>query len=99
MTYNEFKMCCVIFCKHFDGQKYGCVVKDCYNGDVDISINGCIRYEIINSGELVRFYIDESYMARFDGKYFTVIGAVANLNFHNTIDFLEYFKIPSEDIV
>lgn len=99
MTYNDFKMCCTLFCKHFNGQKYGCVVKDCYNSDVDISINDCIRYEITNSGKLVRFYIDESYMARFDGKCFTVIGAVANLIFHNTIDFLEYFKIPSEDVV
>ena len=99
MTYNDFKMCCTLFCKHFDGQKYGCIIKDCYSNDVDILINDRVRYENIYYDELVRLYFNDNYMARFEDDSFTIITKRQNLNFHNTIDFLEYFKIPSEDIV
>ena len=99
MTYNDFKMCCTLFCKHFNGQKYGCIIKDCYSNDADILINGRVRYENIYDDELVRLYFKDHYMARFKDGSFTIITKRQNLNFHNTIDFLEYFKIPSEDIV
>lgn len=33
MTYNEFKMCCILFCKTFEGKEYGEVVKNCYTRD------------------------------------------------------------------
>ena len=99
MTYNEFKMCCTLFCKHFNGQKYGSIIKDCYSSDVDILINDRVRYENIDYGELVRLYFNDKYMARFNDDSFMIITKRQNLNFYNTIDFLKYFKIPSEDIV
>ena len=39
MTYNEFKMCCILFCKTFEGKKYGEVVKECYSMDKDCIIS------------------------------------------------------------
>lgn len=34
MTYNEFKFCCIIFRKHFEGKKYGEVIENGFLTDI-----------------------------------------------------------------
>lgn len=98
MTYNEFKMCCILFCKTFNGTKYGEIVKDCYLGDADciISINGIVfnekwfgcfenRYlfSYIHSKHIIIIQLEEKQNIRFE--YFE--------------DFLNHFNIPLKDII
>ena len=39
MTIKEFKMCCVVFCKFFEGRKYGEIVQKCHKNDKELIID------------------------------------------------------------
>ena len=88
MTYNEFLMCCTLFCKTFEGKKYEDLVKECYDTD---------RLYIIRN--IVDEYF-KSYLFEFvDKKLMIYIKGDGNIYFKSTKDFLNHFKIPLEDIV
>ena len=96
MTYNEFKFCCLMFTKAFEGKKYGEVVKECYSMDKDCIIsfekqayfNNCFGYS--SRDYLFEFSI-ERLMVHNDN--------TPNNLFNSMKDFLVHFKISSEDIV
>ena len=87
MTYKEFLMCCVLFCRTFEGKKYGDIVKDCYDTDRQYIIRN-------NVDKYLKCYVFEF----VDGKLMIFVKG-SNVYFKSTKDFLNYFKIPLEDIV
>ena len=80
-------MCCVLFCKTFEGKKYGDIVKDCYDTDRQYIIRN-------NVDEYLKRYVFEF----VDGKLIIFVKG-SNVYFKSTKDFLNYFKIPLEDVV
>ena len=95
MTYNEFKLCCILFCKTFEGKKYGEIVKGCHEEDFDIVISMDftidIGGDIIFNNSLVMYYNNK--------RYGVCMHDVENYETKSVQDFLNYFKIPLEDIV
>lgn len=87
MTFNEFLMCCALFCKTFEGKKVGDIVKDCYDTD---------RQYIIRN--IVDKYL-KCYIFEFVDKKLMIYVKGSNVYFKSTKDFLNHFKIPLEDIV
>ena len=87
MTYKEFLMCCVLFCRTFEGKKYGDIVKDCYDTDRQYIIRN-------NVDKYLKCYVFEF----VDGKLMIFVKG-SNVYFKSTEDFLNYYKIPFEDIV
>ena len=96
MTYNEFKFCCIIFRKHFEGKKYGEVIENGYQMlkhsviNKSLKINGC-RFCFHNEDTILYFANNLIYINRpydFEDPFFITVK-----------DFLNYFKIPFEDIV
>ena len=95
MTYNEFKMCCILFCKTFEGKEYGEVVKNCYTRDKYIVVTKFpLFYGIGFELEVgcVMWWDDEEEL-----KIPTIFGP--KITFKTVKDFLNQFKIPLEDIV
>ena len=96
MTYNEFKFCCLMFTKAFEGKKYEEVVKECYSMDKDC---------IISFGKLVYFNNCFGYNSRkYLFEFIIEILIVHNYNtssyiFNSMKDFLDHFKISLKDIV
>ena len=102
MTIKEFKMCCVVFCKFFEGRKYGDIVKQCYKNDNELIIdvvnltfdNFTKNNEVLLENELIMWYsfrtkeIKICLDSNIDGRKFKLVK-----------DFQEYFKIPLEDII
>ena len=94
MTYNEFKMCCVLFCKTFEGKKYGEVVKECYRVD---SYSVVTKFPLFDN---VYFVLeDKCVMWWIDNEGLKIPLLTTSLYFEKPKDFLNYFKIPLEDIV
>ena len=95
MTYNEFKMCCILFCKAFEGKKYGEVVKDCYDIDenIIISLNACCidDYSFFVDGHRIFDYIITKILNIY------IVADYISLKTYE--DFLNHFKITFEDIV
>lgn len=88
MTYNEFKMCLILFCKTFKGKKYGEIIESCYDMDVNYIIPITVNYYLKN---YLFEFVDETLMIYEKDEI--------NQYFKTTNDFLNYFKIPLEDIV
>ena len=97
MTYNEFKMCCILFTKNFEGKRYGDIVKDCYADDVDciISFNSIV-FTVNHFGYFENYYL----FSYTDMKYISVqLEEYTDESFTNVEDFLNHFNIHSKDIV
>ena len=98
MTFNEFKFCCIMFTKAYEGRKYGEVVDGCYSYDKGllISLNEtcfssstkCFGY---NSQPIVFAYMGRALMIYKEN--------VQDVYFYNMQDFLNHFEISYEDIV
>lgn len=95
MTFNEFKMCSVLFCKTFEGKKYGDVVKTCHVVDRRLIIpkhpkfNQC---DFLLCGSFVWHFFDLGlHIITDDWKIIIRLLTVE--------DFLNHFKIHLEDIV
>ena len=96
MTFNEFKMCCILFCKAFEGKKYGEIIEGCYYEYSNL---------IIPKTPIVikrNFVLDGAYIWIFNTNdvslYILITGSNIS-NFKTLEDFLNYFKIHLEDIV
>ena len=99
MTKNEFILCCELLYKHHRGKKLKEILKS--SGKfVDIKIENIV-YDILEdkikfrnneSSESIMYFMREQ--LRLNGK----IG-VNEFNYDKVEDFLNYFKIPMEDIV
>ena len=102
MTTKEFKMCCVIFCKFFEGRKYGEIVQDCYKNDKELIIdvvnltfdNITKNIDVLLENELIMWY-------KFRTKEIKIFSDSNNdiVEFKLVKDFLNHFKIPLEDII
>ena len=88
MTTKEFKMCCVVFCKFFEGRKYGEIVQECYKNGKELII------DVLLENELIMWY-------RFRTKEIKICldSNIDGWKFKLVKDFLEYFKIPLEDYI
>ena len=96
MTFNEFKFCCLMFTKAFEGKKYGEVVKGCYSMDKDCII--AFEKQVYFNN---RFgYSSRDYLFEFSiGRLIVNNYNTPNNLFNSMKDFLDHFKIPFEDIV
>ena len=97
MTFNEFKMCSSLFCKSFEGKKYGEIVKDCYAVDYNIIIS----HNFIFYGRTIKLSNNTIWVFNFN-RNLTILSEnnVRGSNTFETIkEFLEYFKINMCDIV
>ena len=95
MTYNEFKMCCVLFCKTFEGKKYGEVVKNCYTRDKYIVVT---KFPLFDG---ILFELEDScvmWLTDIDNLKIP-LSSSSCLLFEKPKDFLNHFKIPFKDIV
>ena len=97
MTYNEFKMCCILFCKTFEGKKYGEVVDGCYSDDVDCIIS---TNNIVFLGSRFGCFENDYLFSYTNTKYIYIqLENEPNIWFINVEDFLNHFNIHSKDIV
>lgn len=100
MTFKECKLCFYLFCKAFEGKRYGEVIKNCYDVDAEIVLslnNSHINIDTYNlyiSGKFVMYYIKLEEILCV-----CLSGAFSDHEFKSTEDFLNYFKISLEDIV
>ena len=97
-------MCCVVFCKFFEGRKYGEIVRECYKNDNELIIDvvnltfdnmdNNKNIDVLLENELIMWYsfrtkeIKICLDSNIDGRKFKLVK-----------DFLEYFKIPLEDYI
>lgn len=98
MTYNEYKFCCIIFTKTFEGLKYGDVVKNCYREDCTIIIS--IKDVIFTS--INRFgYTGANMLFGLSNRLGLIIyiDDIRNAKLYTIKEFLEYFNITLEDTV
>ena len=98
MTENEFVFCCTIFCKHFEGRKFGDVVKKCYECDSKLLINVINNIYIVEKFNS-RMRIGNNMVFWFENGILEVVIGSHDITFETVNNFLEYFKIPFEDIV
>ena len=95
MTYNEYKMCCILFCKTFEGKKYGEVVVDCYQGDFPCNVTQFPKFK----GRFFVLGIKCVMWWTYNEELKMPLQFKSSLMFKSIIDFLNHFKIPLEDIV
>ena len=99
MTKNEFILCCELLYKHHRGKKLKEILKSSRKF-VDIKIENIvydfwedkIKFRNNESSESIMYFMHKQ--LRLNGK----IG-VNEFNYDKVEDFLNYFKIPMEDIV
>ena len=98
MTFNEFKFCCIMFTKAFEGRKYGEVVDGCYPYDKDciISLN---KICFTSSSKRFRYYSQPAVFVYHGRAVMIYKENVSDVYFYNVQDFLNHFKISYEDIV
>ena len=98
MTYNEFKFCCIIFTKTFEGLKYGDVVKNCFieDGTIIISIKDVVFTSINRFG-----YTGANMLFVLSNRLGLIIhiDGEQSVNLNTIKEFLEYFNITLEDTV
>ena len=104
MTTKEFKMCCVVFCKFFEGRKYGEIVQDCYKNDNELIIDVVnLTFDTIgiNENNDVRLENKLIMWYKFRTKEIEIFSDSDNdiVKFKLVKEFLEYFKIPLEDYI
>ena len=87
-----------MFCKHFEGRKYGDIVKQCYKCDEDLTINVINNIYIVEKFNS-RMRIGDNMVFWFENGILEVVISAPDILFETIDDFLGYFKIPSEDIV
>ena len=98
MTFNQFKFCCIMFTKTFEGKKYGEIIDSCYIYDSDCLIS---LKEIKFTFSSKRFgYNIKPALFVYNRHAITIYkDSVADVNFYNIEYFLNHFKIPLDDIV
>ena len=102
MTTKEFIMCCVVFCKFFEGRKYGEIFPECNKNDNELIIdvvnltfdNITKNIDVLLENELIMWY-------KFRTKEIKIFSDSNNdiVKFKLVKDFLEFFNIPLEDII
>ena len=96
MTYNEFKFCCIIFRKYFEGKKYGEVIENCYYKMKNFTVNKSLKIDKCR----FRFITEDTILYFFNNKIcINMPSSFENPSFKTSVDFLNYFKIPFKDIV
>ena len=102
MTTKEFKMCCVVFCKFFEGRKYGKIVQECYKNDKELIIDVVnLTFENFTKNNDVRLENELIMWYKFRTKEIKIFSDSNNdiVKFKLVKDFLEHFKIPLEDYI
>ena len=100
MTFNEFKLCCSVFCEYFKGMEYGNIVEDCYIQDYTSIVNNDLYFDY-NSSYIVKVRLrhNDAYIMRYDSEELIVLKRSRNTTLKTVKDFLNYFNITLEDIV
>ena len=101
MTYEQFKYCCLVFCKYFEGNTFDKIVEPngvWNNGKNIIDVtNTCFLYgycfSTINPEENVLFYFGENCFK------LNINNGVEYPLFKTIKDFLKHFEICLKDIV
>lgn len=99
MTYNEFKMCCIMFTITFEGKKYGDVIKNCYTVDHTQIIS--IVDVVFTSNNRFGYTKDSCMLFAFTNRIGLLIytESIQNCEYYTVKEFLEHFNITSEDII
>lgn len=100
MTSNEYRFGILLFCKTFEGRKYGEIVKECCGDDFNMIINYDINHYI--NFKSLQTLLSQSFVMWYDSSLgsLNILNATYEDNrYMNLKDFLNYFKIPFEDIV
>lgn len=97
-------MCCVVFCKFFEGRKYGEIVQDCYKNDNELIIDVVnLTFDTIgiNENNDVRLENELIVWYKFRTKEIKIFSDSNGdiVKFKLVKDFLEFFNIPLEDII
>ena len=95
MTENEFVLCSILLIKKYEGKLWGEVFPECWVGDLRqlVSFNTFVQFDkdlFFNDSCVACLGLDGRIIVYKDDH------EVIELNYK---EFLEYFKIPSEDIV
>ena len=103
MTYDQFKFCCLVFCKYFEGNTYGPIVnsvpfKNWSYGEHKIEVaNSCFLYgycfSTIDPEEHVIFFLDDTFLT------FNIGNDYEYPKFETIKEFLKHFEIVLVDIV
>lgn len=101
MTFNEFKLCCILFCKTFEGKQYSEDEEICwYSYEKCIIEIQKLRFENYADfgcaciGDYCLFLYCQHSELKAPSK-----NVEPHLRIKTVKDFLEHFKIPSIDIV
>ena len=99
MTENEFKMCCALFCKTFEGKKYGEIVKCYYERSLNPIITNTFKFE--DNGLFLNLILDEYLILYFvrNSREMFIARELNNKEFDLAEDFLNYFNISLKDII
>lgn len=102
MTTKEFKMCCVVFCKFFEGRKYGEIFPECCKNDNELIIDVVnLTFDDFTKNNDVRLENELIMWYKFRTKEIRIYSDSDNgiVKFKLVKDFLEFFNIPLEDII
>ena len=104
MTIKEFKMCCVVFCKFFEGRKYGEIVRECYKNDNELIIDVVnLTFDNMDNNKNIDVLLENELIVwyRFRTKEIIICldSNIDGWKFKLVKDFLNHFKIPLEDII
>lgn len=102
MTTKEFKMCCVVFCKFFEGRKYGEIFPECYKNDNELIIDVVnLTFDDFTENSDARLENELIMWYKFRTKEIKIFSDSDNdiVKFKLVKDFLEFFNIPLEDII
>ena len=99
MTKNFGILCFELFCKFFNGKKYGEVYPSCNVPDKFSTIDDG-KFELFTDEDSVRLCVGGRYvMILYNFKIGIYTTQLRSHTFENSVDFLNYFKIPFVDIV
>lgn len=99
MTENEFVLCSILLIKKYEGKLWGEVVPECWVRDSFILVS-FKSFRILFRFDCVELNICGNCVVRLglDGRIIVYTDNHEDIKL-NYKEFLEYFKIPSEDIV
>ena len=104
MTTKEFKMCCVVFCKFFEGRKYSEIVQECYTNDKELIVDSMnLTFDNTDNNNNIDGLIENElvmwYWFRTKEIKICLDSNIDGLTFKLVKDFLNHFNIPLEDII
>ena len=98
MTKQESIMCFKLFSMFFNGQKFGKVFPACQIVDRFSTVNDN-TFELFLDEDSIRYCVGNRYVMIWYGDKISIYNEGIRCIYEKSEDFLNYFKIPLEDIV